>query len=121
MLKIKNKKIERKRGCFVFFFYDWSASQSCNPSKSLSFSLSAQGADLQIIDKDDNPSLADTIAAVTIAVLACVLIITLTLIVRAIRKRRQRQRGQELNRIPTVSTGIISASEFSSGCTGVVW
>lgn len=75
--------------------------------------LSAQGGGPQLVDKDDSPSLTDTIAAVTIAVLACVLIITLTLIVRAIHNRRSRQRGQELNRIPTVTAGIVSASEFS--------
>ncbi|KAK7498910.1 hypothetical protein BaRGS_00010002 [Batillaria attramentaria] len=72
-------------------------------------------ADQSPLDKSDSPSLTDTIAAITIAVLACVLIITLTLIIRALHRRRVRERGRELNIVPTVSTGIVNANVNAYG------
>lgn len=72
-------------------------------------------ADQAPVTKSDRPSLTDTITAVTIAVLACVLIITFTLIIRAVHRRRRRERGRELNVIPTISAGIVSASVSAYG------
>ncbi|XP_076448783.1 uncharacterized protein LOC143285414 [Babylonia areolata] len=61
-------------------------------------------------DRSDSRTQTDTLAAVTIAFLAVVLVISLTLIVRTVRRRRRMQRGEELDHIPTVSAGIMSAS-----------
>lgn len=72
-------------------------------------------SDLSPLSNNDGPSLTNTLAAATIAVLACVLIITLALIIRALHRRRVRQRGQELNIIPTISAGIISANVNAYG------
>ena len=76
----------------------------------------AQGTDEQHVTKDKELTLTDTIAAVTIAVLAVVLVIALMLIVRTIRRRQRQERGQELHHIPTVSAGIMSASESQGIC-----
>lgn len=53
----------------------------------------------------------DTIAAITVALLAVLIIISVLLICRAIRKRRRAMRGTELNVIPTISTGVMGTGK----------
>ncbi|KAK6185567.1 hypothetical protein SNE40_007772 [Patella caerulea] len=52
-------------------------------------------------------TLTDSVAAVTVAVLACVLLLTVVFIIKAIKRRRRAQRGEEIDHIPTVATGVM--------------
>lgn len=56
----------------------------------------------------------DTIAAVTIAVLAVVIIMTLVLVFRALRKRQRARQGQQFgDSIQMVSTGIMGTGAMA--------
>ncbi|OWF34760.1 uncharacterized protein LOC110443771 [Mizuhopecten yessoensis] len=57
----------------------------------------------------------DTIAAITVALLAVLIIISVLLIFRAIRKRRRALRGTELNAIPTITTGVMGTGVSAYG------
>ncbi|KAK3591368.1 hypothetical protein CHS0354_040331 [Potamilus streckersoni] len=88
-----------------------------NSTISQAVTISSIGANDEIMDGTSERGTTDTIAAVTIAVLAVVIIFTLILVFRALRKRRRARQGQQLNApIPTITTGIMGtgAQAYSS-------
>lgn len=53
-------------------------------------------------------SSTDTVAAVTVAILAVIIVITCVLVARAIRKRRRARQGTRMDqRIPAISSGVM--------------
>ena len=75
-------------------------------------SQSRGDGDLPLPPVNDSPSVTGTIAAVTVAVLACVLLLTMIVICRALRKRRRARQGERIDDIPTVSTGIMGTGKL---------
>ncbi|XP_064611210.1 uncharacterized protein LOC135475299 [Liolophura sinensis] len=55
-------------------------------------------------------TLADSVAAVTIAILASTVLITIICIIRLLRKRRQQQQGEQLNGTPAVYASTLGAN-----------
>nr|XP_022337361.1 uncharacterized protein LOC111133345 [Crassostrea virginica]XP_022337362.1 uncharacterized protein LOC111133345 [Crassostrea virginica] len=62
-------------------------------------------------DGDVGRSSTDTVAAITVAILAVIIVITCVLVARAIRKRRRARQGTRMDQpIPTISTGVMGTS-----------
>ncbi|ESO95611.1 hypothetical protein LOTGIDRAFT_175117 [Lottia gigantea] len=61
----------------------------------------------KLVPPNTEISLTDTIVAITVAVLACVVLITLVLIIKTVKQRRRERQGNQLDHIPTISTGIM--------------
>ncbi|KAL3859105.1 hypothetical protein ACJMK2_009338 [Sinanodonta woodiana] len=79
-----------------------------NLTVSQAVTISSIGHNDEVINETGERERTDTIAAVTIAVLAVVIIFTLLLVFRALRKRRRARQGQQLNTpIPSITTGIM--------------
>ncbi|XP_061197914.1 uncharacterized protein LOC133206026 [Saccostrea echinata] len=57
---------------------------------------------------DEERSPTNTVAAVTVAILAVIIVITFVMVARAIRKRRLARRGTRMDQpIPAISTGVM--------------
>lgn len=65
-------------------------------------------------DGDVGRSSTDTVAAITVAILAVIIVITCVLVARAIRKRRRARQGTRMDQpIPTISTGVMGTCQYS--------
>lgn len=64
-------------------------------------------------DGDVGRSSTDTVAAITVAILAVIIVITCVLVARAIRKRRRARQGTRMDQpIPTISTGVMGTCQY---------
>ncbi|XP_060594694.1 uncharacterized protein LOC132749037 [Ruditapes philippinarum] len=74
-------------------------------------------------DNDYTNYPTESVAAVTIAVLAVVIVLTMVLVFRALRKRQRARQGEQFGEghIPTITTGVMGtgASAYASSLDSV--
>ncbi|KAL4235312.1 hypothetical protein ACF0H5_006947 [Mactra antiquata] len=90
--------------------------QSLDPGPEVSEITSSRPDNVTTSEDDRAPSDIDdayypteTVAAVTIAILAVVIVITMLLVFRALRKRQRARQGEQFGEtaVPTITTGVM--------------